>query len=71
MNISVWPVGSHPMAIRDTVHFPLYPLLPFMITMATPAGRQWILTYPTDPYYPELLPTKPRPILMLHNTLSS
>jgi hypothetical protein len=43
----------------------------FMITMATPAGGQWVLTYPTDPYYPELLPTKPRPILMPHNTLSS
>jgi hypothetical protein len=39
--------------------------------MATPAGKQWVLTYPTDPYYPELLPTKPRPIPMSHNTLSS
>jgi hypothetical protein len=43
----------------------------FMITMATPTGRQWVLTYPTDPYYPELLPTKPWPIPMPHNTLSS
>jgi hypothetical protein len=43
----------------------------FMVTMATPAGRQWVLTYPTDPYYPKFLPTKPQPIPMPHNTLSS
>jgi hypothetical protein len=41
----------------------------FMITVATPADRQWVLTYPTDPYYPKLLPTKPRPIPMPHNIL--
>jgi hypothetical protein len=43
----VWPLGSHPMVIRDSAHFPLHPLLPFMITMATPAGRQWVLTHIT------------------------
>jgi hypothetical protein len=85
-------MGSHPMVIRDSLlDFPLHPLLPFMVTiatlahsdyacpairgfmviMATPAGGQWVLTYPTDPYYPEFLPTKPQPILMPHNTLSS
>jgi hypothetical protein len=55
----------------DSAHFPFHPLLPFMVTTATPAGRHWVLTYRTDPYYPELLPTKPLPIPMPHNTLSS
>jgi hypothetical protein len=35
----IWKVavGSHPMAIRDSLlDFPLHPLLPFMVTMATP-----------------------------------
>jgi hypothetical protein len=46
------------MAIRD---FPFHtpPSFSPLITMATPTGGQWVLTYPTDPYYPELLPTKP------------
>jgi hypothetical protein len=58
------------MAIRD---FPFHPppSCSPLITMATPAGGQWVLTYPTDPYYPELLPTKPWPIPTPHNTLSS
>jgi hypothetical protein len=30
----------------------------FMVTMATPAGGQWVLTYPTDPYYPEFPPNQ-------------
>jgi hypothetical protein len=58
------------MVIRD---FPFHPPPSSspLVTMATPAGRQWVLTYSTDPYYPELLPTKPRPIPMSHNTLST
>jgi hypothetical protein len=85
--LGVWPVGSHPMAIRDSLlDFPLYPLLPFMITMSNSSAQQleaswlpwqlllagqWVLTYPTDSYYPKYLPTKPQPIPMPHNTLSS
>jgi hypothetical protein len=58
------------MAIRD---FPFHPppTSSPLVTMATPADRQWVLTYPTDPYYPELLPIKPQPIPMPHNTLRS
>jgi hypothetical protein len=58
------------MVIRD---FPFHPPPSSspLITMATAAGRQWVLTYPTDPYYPELLPTKSQPIPTPHNTLSS
>jgi hypothetical protein len=55
------------MAIRDS---PFHPP-PSSSPLATAAGGQWVLTYPTDPYYPELLPTKPRPIPTPHNTLSS
>jgi hypothetical protein len=58
------------MVIRD---FPFHPPPSSspLITMAIPTSGQWFLTYPTDPYYPELLPTKLRPISMPHNTLSS
>jgi hypothetical protein len=56
-------------AIRDFQFHP--PSSSPLVTMATPAGGQWVLTYPTDPYYPELLPTKPQPIQMPHNTLRS
>jgi hypothetical protein len=54
-------------------HFPFHPPPSSspLVTMATPAGGQWVLSYPTDPYYPELLPTKPWPIMKPHNTLSS
>jgi hypothetical protein len=107
--LNVWPVGSHPMAIRDSpldfllhtfswlpsfhgyhatpalirgfmdtmatpMHdFPFHPPPSSspLITMATPAGGQWVVTYPTDPYYPKLLPTKPQPILTPHNILSN
>jgi hypothetical protein len=62
--------NSHTWQLRNFPFHPLPSLSP-LITMATPAGRQWVLTYPTDPYYPELLPTKPRPIPTPHNTLSS
>jgi hypothetical protein len=58
------------MAIGD---FPFHPppsSFP-LITMSTPTGGQWVLTYPTDPYYPKLLPTKPQSIPMPHNILSS
>jgi hypothetical protein len=58
------------MAIGD---FPFHPPPSSspLITMAIYTGGEWVLTYPTDPYYPKLLPTKPQPILTPHNTLSS
>jgi hypothetical protein len=46
-----------------SAHFPLHPLLPFMITMAAPAGRQWVLTHITPSSSPPNLDLSRCPII--------
>jgi hypothetical protein len=71
---NVWPVGSHPMAIKDSLlELPLHPLLPFTVTMSNSGGNDygaWQLEASWLPWQLPLAGNGSWPILQIHITLS-